>query len=122
LGQPDGSAAVDIAVLNSAQSRFALSTVCIFREVVICCVETVAGDGELFISLVPPIVTFEIIQDNARFSLSTKDYKLHITKRRVYCGNIEIIAISEIYKACVSLHYISEGHSLIYRLLQLVKL
>jgi hypothetical protein len=58
-------------------------------------VETVAGDGKLFISLVPPIVTFETMQDNVRFSFSTRDSKLHITKGRVYCGNIEIVAISE---------------------------
>jgi hypothetical protein len=66
-------------------------------------VETVTIDEELRVSLVSPIVAFEFAQNNMRFRFSTReDYKLHIRKIGVYCGNVEIIAIRDIYEVFAS--------------------
>jgi hypothetical protein len=52
-------------------------------------------------------VAFDIILNNVGLHINTsEDYKLYVRKYGVYGGNVEITAISEIYKMSVNIYFV----------------
>jgi hypothetical protein len=74
-------------------------------------VKTVARDGNCLFRRFRPFVAFEITQNNVQLHINTKeDYELHGVKIQ-NGGNMDIIAISEIYGVSVGVYFASNGQT-----------
>jgi hypothetical protein len=69
-------------------------------------VQGIYRDWEMF----RHFAAFGIVLSNTLLGVRMREYcKMPVEKKQVYCGNIEIITITEIYNVFVSIYFASGG-------------